>query len=155
MFFDADSSNLKDKIAKDTSIVKGIFNTPFSTTISLSKTPWRTSSTFSKPNIAIIGMAYYKQYLVEKSFRKVFRVYLFSTKREMVLTWTFLGLTQQRQFQLQRLIYVAGLALVDILERRSSSNTSTWQMFYKNDIILITTRYSQKRFFSKQQKTCN
>ena len=100
-------------------------------------------------------MAYYKQYLVEKSFRKVFRVYLFSTKREMVLTWTFLGLTQQRQFQLQRLIYVAGLALVDILERRPSSNTSTWQMFYKNDIILITTRYSQKRFFSKQQKPCN
>lgn len=82
MFFDADSSNLKDKIAKDTSIVKGIFNTPFSTTISLRKTPWRTSSTFSKPNIAIIGMAYYKQYLVEKSFRKVFRVYLFSTKRD-------------------------------------------------------------------------
>ena len=73
----------------------------------------------------------------------------------MVLTWTFLGLTQQRQFQLQRLIYVAGLALVDILERRSSSNTSTWQMFYKNDIILITTRYSQKRFFRKQQKPCN
>lgn len=73
----------------------------------------------------------------------------------MVLTWTFLGLTQQRQFQLQRLIYVAGLALVDILERRSSSNTSTWQMFYKNDIILITTRYSQKMFFSKQQKPCN
>ena len=73
----------------------------------------------------------------------------------MVLTWTFLGLTQQRQFQLQRLIYVAGLALVDILERRSSLNTSTWQMFYKNDIILITTRYSQKRFFSKQQKPCN
>ena len=100
-------------------------------------------------------MAYYKQYLVEKSFRKVFRVYHFSTKREMVLTWTFLGLTQQRQFQLQRLIYVAGLALADILERRSSSNTSTWQMFYKNDIILITTRYSQKRFFSKQQKPCN